>query len=41
MRQWGFDTESSIAIFAQWEKAGVNTEIAFSVMKKAMANWTK
>lgn len=41
MRQLGFDTESSIAIFAQWEKAGVNTEIAFSGMKKAIANWTK
>lgn len=41
MRQLGFDTEASIAIFSQWEKAGVNTEIAFSGMKKAIANWTK
>lgn len=41
MRQLGFDTASSIAIFAQWEKAGVNTEIAFSGMKKAIANWMK
>ena len=29
MRALGFDTQSSIAIFAGWEKAGVNTEIAF------------
>lgn len=41
MRQLGFDTASSIAIFAQWEKAGVNTEIAFSGMKKAISNWMK
>lgn len=41
MRQLGFDTESAIAIFSQWEKAGVNTEIAFSGMKKAIGNWTK
>lgn len=41
MRALGFDTQSSIAIFSQWEKAGVNTEIAFSGMKKAIGNWTK
>lgn len=41
MRALGFDTKSSIAIFAQWEKAGVNTEIAFSGMKKAISNWSK
>lgn len=41
MRQLGFDTQSAIAIFSQWEKAGVNTEIAFSGMKKAISNWTK
>lgn len=41
MRQLGFDTASSIAIFSQWEKAGVNTEIAFSGMKKAISNWMK
>lgn len=39
MRNLGFDTQSSIAIFSQWEKAGVNTEIAFSGMKKAISNW--
>lgn len=40
MRALGFDTKESIAIFSQWEKAGVNTEIAFSGMKKAISNWT-
>ena len=39
MRALGFDTQESIAIFAGWEKAGVNTEIAFSGMKKAISNW--
>lgn len=41
MRALGYDTQESIAIFAQWEKAGVNTEIAFSGMKKAISNWSK
>lgn len=41
MRALGFDTQEAIAIFAQWEKAGVNTEIAFSGMKKAISNWAK
>lgn len=40
MRQLGFDTNSTIALFSQWEKAGVNTEIAFSGMKKAISNWS-
>ena len=40
MRALGFDTQEAIAIFAQWEKAGVNTEIAFSGMKKAISNWS-
>lgn len=41
MRSLGFDTASSISIFSQWEKAGVNTEIAFSGMKKAISNFMK
>ena len=41
MRALGIDTEHSIALFAGWEKAGVNTEIAFSGMKKAISNWGK
>lgn len=34
MRALGIDTKNAIALFAGWEKAGVNTEIAFSGMKK-------
>lgn len=41
MRALGFDTQESIAIFSSWEKAGVNTEIAFSGMKKAIGTWSK
>ena len=41
MRALGFDTAESIALFGSWEKAGVNTEIAFSGMKKAISNWAK
>lgn len=41
MRALGLDTKQSIALFAGWEKAGVNTEIAFSGMKKAISNWGK
>lgn len=41
MRALGFDTKESIAIFSQWEKAGVNTETAFSGMKNAISNWSK
>ncbi len=41
MRALGIDTQHAIALFAGWEKAGVNTEIAFSGMKKAISNWGK
>ena len=41
LRQLGMDTEESIALLSQWEATGVNTEIAFSGMKKAIANWSK
>ena len=41
MRALGFDTKESIALFSAWEKAGVNTNIAFSGMKKAISNWGK
>lgn len=40
MRALGYTTQESIAIFASWEKAGVNTEIAFSGMKKAISNFS-
>ena len=39
LRALGVDTQEAIAMFAGWEKAGVNTEIAFSGMKKAISNW--
>lgn len=41
MRALGMDMKSSIALFSQWEKSGVNTEIALSGMKKAISNWGK
>jgi TP901 family phage tail tape measure protein len=41
MRALGLDMNTSIALFSAWEKAGVNTEIAFSGMKKAISNWGK
>lgn len=41
MRALGLDTQEAIAIFAGWEKAGVNTEIAFSGMKQAIGKWSK
>ena len=41
MRSLGFDTSETIAIIAQMEKAGVNTETAFAGMKKAAQNWAK
>lgn len=41
MRNLGFDTKSTIAMFSGWEHAGVNTSIAFSGMKKAISTWGK
>lgn len=41
MRALGMNMKSSIALFSQWEKSGVNTEIAFSGLKKAISNWGK
>ncbi len=41
LRALGFDVKTSIATFAAWEKAGVNTEIAFSGLKKSISNWGK
>ena len=41
MRNLGFDMKDSIALFATWEKAGVNTATAFSGMKKAISVWGK
>lgn len=41
MRALGFETTETIAMLAQWEKAGVNTETALAGMRKAVANWSK
>lgn len=41
MRQLGFTTQQSIAMFAQWEKAGVTTEKAFAGMRIAISGWMK
>ncbi len=41
MRALGFDTEETIAVIAQMEKAGINTETAFAGMKKAAQEWGK
>lgn len=40
LRMLGYEIEDSIALFAAWEKAGVNTEIAFSGMRQAMGRWS-
>ena len=41
MRELGYTTKESIAIFSQWEIAGVNTETAFKGMQTAVGNWIK
>ncbi len=39
MRALGFDMDESIALFASWEKAGVNADTAFSGLKKSISTW--
>lgn len=41
MRALGLDTKDSIALFSSWEKAGMNTSVAFSGLQKAVGNWSK
>lgn len=41
MRSLGLDTKDSIALFASWEKAGVNTTTAFQGLRRAVGNWNK
>lgn len=40
-RNLGFDTESTIAILAQFEAAGVSTETAIKGLQTASKNWAK
>ena len=40
-RSLGFDTKNTIAILAQWEAAGVNTETAMKGLQTASRNWAK
>lgn len=41
MRALGFDLEDTIAILAQFEIAGVNTDTAIAGLNKATQNWAK
>lgn len=40
MRAMGLDTEETIALLAQWEKAGVNADTMLMGMKTAFKNWS-
>lgn len=40
MRTMGYDTKDTIAMLAQWEKAGVNTQAAITGLRKATQKWT-
>lgn len=41
MKQLGFTTDQTIALFSQFEASGVNVEQAFGGLQKAVANWAK
>jgi TP901 family phage tail tape measure protein len=41
MRALGLEMEESVALFASWEKAGVNAEIAMSGLKQSISRWGK
>jgi phage-related minor tail protein len=41
MREMGYDTTETIAMLAQFEKAGVNSQTVTKGMQKAITNWAK
>ncbi len=41
MRALGFELDESTALFASWELAGVNAEIAMSGLKQSISRWGK
>ena len=41
MRAVGFDTSEMIALFSQFEVAGVNTESAITGIRTAVAGWSE
>ena len=41
MKELGFSTDETIALFSQFEKSGVNVEQAFNGLQKGAANWAK
>lgn len=41
MREMGYDTNETIAMLAQFEKAGVNSQTVTKGMQKALTNWAK
>lgn len=41
MKQLGFSTDETIALFSKFEASGVNVEQAFNGLQKASANWAK
>lgn len=41
MREMGYDTNETIAMLAQFEKAGVNSQTVTKGMQKAIINWAK
>lgn len=41
MKELGFSTDETIALFSKFEASGVNVEQAFNGLQKASANWAK
>lgn len=41
MKELGFSTDETIALFSKFEASGVNVEQAFNGLQKSVANWSK